>query len=544
MPTSKGGAQSPRPIATPDQIAQARQSGYSDAEIVEHLSSHAPDQFKAAADAGYSPTEILNHFAGTTATSPAEPVSAAGLTKATAEGLRSGVEGTIGLPGDLQSLQGNDYNPFSWLTKKAMQLLGPQWIAASLKNADRAGVAEGMVGDTKLPTSAEMSDATGKLLPHYVPKNEPEQIVHNVSSFIPSAIGGPESVAANVLKRGVLPGVVSEVAGQATKGTAAEPYARVAGALISKGAKKSASSLPAAEQLMFEGGAGSQAVRDLKYATNGAVSDKFTTNTLADLDRRNLNAKTSPETTAILQDYQGRPWMTAKDYDELKLRLNASQEPAAGSAVRALYDHVDTLQPTHALYGDPAEFQQLFTEARGNYAAGARAKTVADAAESAQLNVDAHSRQNIGNATRQSFKRLLTSDNTARGFNAGEMAQVEKIVRGTTLGNLMRHASNALGGGGEVSKGVVMGLGGLAGSQTDVAGGAVEGAALPLVAGALLRRGANASVLRQVQKLDTMVRSRAPMAQTASIQNNPAVLSYFARMLARAVTAAHAGKQQ
>jgi hypothetical protein len=274
------------------------------------------------------------------------------------------------------------------------------------------------------------------------------------------------------------------------------------------------------------------------------VSDRFVANTLADLDRRNLNAKTSPETTSILQDYQGRQHMTAKDYDELKLRLNASQEPASGSAVRALYDHVDNLQPVHAALGDPAEFKQLFTDARGNYAAGTRANTIANALENARLNVDAHSRQNLGDATRQQYKKLLTSDNAGRGFNADEMAQVAKVVSGTPLGNLMRHASTALGGGGDLSRGVAMGLGGLAGAQTDVPGGSVEGAALPLIAGALLRRGANASVLRQVNKLDTMVRARAPMAQTANIQNNPPVLNAFSRLLLRAVAAVHASKQQ
>ena len=48
---------------TPDQIAQARAAGYSDPEIVQHLSAQAPQQFDTALKAGYSPTEILQHFA-------------------------------------------------------------------------------------------------------------------------------------------------------------------------------------------------------------------------------------------------------------------------------------------------------------------------------------------------------------------------------------------------------------------------------------------------------------------------------------------------
>lgn len=57
---------------TPDQIAKAREAGYSDNEIVDHLSTKAPEKFKGALDAGYSPTEILSHFgaADKTATQP------------------------------------------------------------------------------------------------------------------------------------------------------------------------------------------------------------------------------------------------------------------------------------------------------------------------------------------------------------------------------------------------------------------------------------------------------------------------------------------
>ncbi len=50
----------------PGQIAQARAAGYSDQEIVDHLTPRAPEQFAAAAQAGYSPTEVLDHLASRT----------------------------------------------------------------------------------------------------------------------------------------------------------------------------------------------------------------------------------------------------------------------------------------------------------------------------------------------------------------------------------------------------------------------------------------------------------------------------------------------
>lgn len=48
----------------PTEIAKARESGYSDQEIADFLSTRAPDQFKAARDAGYGDKEILAHLSG------------------------------------------------------------------------------------------------------------------------------------------------------------------------------------------------------------------------------------------------------------------------------------------------------------------------------------------------------------------------------------------------------------------------------------------------------------------------------------------------
>ena len=56
------------PIATADQINYARQSGYSDQDIVDFLTPKAPEQFQTATQAGYSPKDILDHLAAQTPT--------------------------------------------------------------------------------------------------------------------------------------------------------------------------------------------------------------------------------------------------------------------------------------------------------------------------------------------------------------------------------------------------------------------------------------------------------------------------------------------
>ena len=48
---------------TADQLAKARESGYTDAEILDHLGSQYDDKIKTARDAGYQDSEILAHLA-------------------------------------------------------------------------------------------------------------------------------------------------------------------------------------------------------------------------------------------------------------------------------------------------------------------------------------------------------------------------------------------------------------------------------------------------------------------------------------------------
>lgn len=48
---------------SPDKITEARKAGYTDDEIVQHLSTQAPDKFGAALKEGYTPSEILQHIA-------------------------------------------------------------------------------------------------------------------------------------------------------------------------------------------------------------------------------------------------------------------------------------------------------------------------------------------------------------------------------------------------------------------------------------------------------------------------------------------------
>ena len=69
--------------------------------------------------------------------------------------------------------------------------------------------------------------------PFYQPKTIVGDYAQTVGEFVPGALLMPEgSLATNALRYGLLPALSSETAGQLTKGTAAEPWARAAGGIL------------------------------------------------------------------------------------------------------------------------------------------------------------------------------------------------------------------------------------------------------------------------------------------------------------------------
>lgn len=68
--------------------------------------------------------------------------------------------------------------------------------------------------------------------PLYQPQTVPGQYANTAAEFLPASIAGPGGPVSNAVKFGLVPSVVSETAGQVTKGTSLETPARVGGALV------------------------------------------------------------------------------------------------------------------------------------------------------------------------------------------------------------------------------------------------------------------------------------------------------------------------
>lgn len=146
--------------------------------------------------------------------------TAADVAKAGGAGVARGIAGLVGLPGTLADL-GN---------------AGGEWLMSKAGLPTRSQVMQNIgINDTGNVLSADylqsgLSNLTGGAT-DYRGQTTPGQYAGTVGEFLPgAAIGGLNP--GNLARFGVLPGVASEAAGQATEGTSLEPYARVAAALI------------------------------------------------------------------------------------------------------------------------------------------------------------------------------------------------------------------------------------------------------------------------------------------------------------------------
>lgn len=138
------------------------------------------------------------------------------IVKSGATGLMRGVSGMADMASAI--------NPGTYLANAAMHggnpLAGMQSTETSLKNL---GVS------------------------FHDPQTTAGHYAETVGEFAPAAIGGPEGILPKIgtaLTRAVIPALASEGAGQLTKGTAFEPVARLAGALLGGGIGGAAEHLP------------------------------------------------------------------------------------------------------------------------------------------------------------------------------------------------------------------------------------------------------------------------------------------------------------
>jgi hypothetical protein len=193
----------------------------------------------AAHDLSSIPDDELRRIAAApaakpTAASAAEPSTTADVLESGASGVAEGVYGLAGLPGDVG--RAAEYGG-NWLAGAAGHALGlTDKTASEFAQRNMAALDKARGYKTLAPSSEDVAGAAAKIgIPDHTPETTAGQYAKTIGSSLPGAVAmpfdGPAALAGNAIKYGVIPGALSEAAGQATEGTVVEPYARTVAGL-------------------------------------------------------------------------------------------------------------------------------------------------------------------------------------------------------------------------------------------------------------------------------------------------------------------------
>lgn len=405
------------------------------------------------------------------------------------------------------------------------------------------------LGDKLTPESAYGSHAIQQALgSDYESQRLPGQLLQKAADFAPAMIGGPETLAMKVATRVAAPAIASEIGKEV-----AGPYGEVAGALIGAGgasaaarkfqqmgaARGAASAVPAGEDLVRTGSGQFDAARDMKIV----VKPDFATQTAADMraalkdfDPEDANVKDVFRKIDRLENISsaspGLP-PTAVDMNEIenvrkqlsKLRMSpdASTREAAKTAQLVLTKNQAGLTAADVIAGDAPLYSKTIQDAVGNYGAGKRSAIITGKQDLATLNAGtAGAGGNDDNALRQALKQLARPINNTNvpvakklGFNDAETSTIRQGAMGTPVGNTARYLGKL------APTGSVSGV--LSAGAGYGAAGPLGAVALP-AAGYIAKKIGDLSTKRAVAAIDSLVRSRSPLAAQVAAQLPPQIV--------------------
>ncbi len=423
-------------------------------------------------------------------------------------GVGRAVTTTLGLPGDLAGLlnRGIDYG---------MGKLGLPVTPGNYELGGSGQIQRGIEGLTgKFPEAQTL----------------PGKFVEKGLEIAPAIAGGPETLATRILTRAAAPAAAMTAAEQVTDSPLAQIGAAVgASVLAHKAVTPKAATGPVAEDLATAAKQNYQDVHALGVELKPQSVDRLVTGIQGDLANDGFTARNAKPVYDALDSLKApTKAVTTQEFDNLRKELVQARQSidgtvrnAASRSINAMDDYLAKINPADVLKGNAKQAAALFGEARGNYAALKRTEMVQGKLDLAELNAaTANSGGNIDNATRQAIKQLIKPDKYGKipavkaGYSQSEIAQMQKIARGTSFGNLTRTAGNLLGGGG--------GLGALAAGAYGTHEAGAPGIALPLI-GRGLRGLGNRMTTNAGQRLAAQVAMRSPegRAYAAMQARNP-----------------------
>ena len=341
-----------------------------------------------------------------------------------ASGVRQGVESSMGGIGDANSINGR---AASWLAEK---------LGASPETAQKLELAARFINPLTgmLPSSGDIRQVTEPVIgaPH-VPETVTGEYARTIGEFVPGAVMGPGGVGRKTAMA-VVPAVMSETAGQFTKGTKLEPYARLVAAILGSGA---VAAVPSSSK-------GSAAVdKVMRAMENDGIDPATVRQRLDEMGPEAMVADLGPN----LQQQAGGLASMPGEAQQIVRSAMADRDAGAGGRIRSALD--DTLGPAQV----PSDIttairdnQKALGPAYESVFQGAKAvdtQPIADALDSASVNLRGEAQTAV-----KSVRKMLdivgtdTLDPNPKTLFQTRQA-IDGMLNGATDGNVRRVLSEA-----------------------------------------------------------------------------------------------------
>lgn len=365
------------------------------------------------------------------------------IAKSGASGVGEGAVNLAGTPGDLRNM---GENALGWVANKLGSSPSTQDI---VKKAVRFTSPFAFA-----PTSEQIKQPINSMVQgglDYQPQTTAGNYAKTIGEFAPSAALGPGG-AVRKAAMAVIPGVASEAAGQATKGTPFEQYARGAGALLGgvasagKGGaavKQMISEAPTAENIASKTNEMYTNLRNVGIKYDANEFDRFASQVVSTIgkDLRQAQAPKAHDAMQQIVESVG----TSPDFTDIEsMRRTAGKLAVNPDATerhfgKALSDAIDNFQESSPLVSDgsiPAgQVAARVKEARAMAQKNIKGRKIAemvDAAKSYQSGYESGLRNQFSNLSRRIAK------GKERGWTQAEKDAIHQVAKGTV-------ASNALG---------------------------------------------------------------------------------------------------
>lgn len=339
------------------------------------------------------------------------------------------------------------------------------------------------------------------------------------------ATAGPGAI----LKYGLAPGLASEAAGQATEGTKAEPYARLAAGLF---APLALNTVNKTVNAMFRRAADRPSIETLRDAKNAAysavdasgvkipmiVTDDIYRQAQAAAVSRNYVPEVDTQIKAalkILENQAGIP-LTIGQLDRVRQGLSGRYKAAPDQV--AILDMIDIVDDAIQALPGGDDLIMAARQANSHYK---KAELFDNAfLRAADQTADSGSGGNTVNKFRSAVTSIINNPKQKKFFSQAEIDVMRRFVRG----NVSENALRLIGKLSPTGNGLMMAL-------HTVGGVASGGASVPLmIGGELARQGSTRLAMRGAEQLKNMaatgqIPQAAPIIQREMIGTLPGLLS-------------------